>query len=105
MDISARRQIELEARSSSGSSLRAATALGFLLAVSQPATLPVLVLDRRVVLRETDGTAAEPMSLRITEADLFAQINRVYDDLLRKQVDLDFDARKILYRRLWNLYS
>jgi hypothetical protein len=104
MHLSDYRRAELEARGTSGSSLRA-TALGLLLAFSQPTMPLILIPQRRVVLGQTPGTAAEVMSLRITEADLFFQINRVYDDLLKLQEDLDRDAKQVLYGRLWDLYS
>lgn len=105
MHISDHRQAELEARSSFGSSLGVATALGVLLAFSQPATPPSLIAERRIILGGMSGTAGEVLSLVITETDLFTQIDRVYDDLLKGQVDLDFDAKQILYGRLWDLYS
>ncbi len=68
------RQAELEARSSSGSSLRTAATLGWLLAVSQLTVSPDhltgssgLVVWPRVVPGQTAGTAAEILSLRVAE--------------------------------------
>jgi len=66
------RQAELEARSTSGSSLRTAAALGWLLAASQltvsPGQLPEpVIVWPRILPGQTAGTAAEILSLRVVE--------------------------------------
>lgn len=106
MDIVEQQAAALQARSTSGlSSLGVTTALGLALALSQPTTLPTLVPERGELVGHTLGTSAEISALSITEADLFAEINRIYDDLLKAQVDLDLEAKRMLYGSLWDLYS
>lgn len=36
---------------------------------------------------------------------LIIQINRVYEELLKNQIELDPDAKKALYSNLWDLYT
>jgi hypothetical protein len=99
------RQVEFEARGTSGSALAKTTALSVLLLFSQPGPALAAVTERRFWRTGTIGTGAEILSLMITEADLFGQISRVYDELLRDQLELDLDVRRVLYGELWSLYS
>jgi hypothetical protein len=105
MVLSEHRKAELEAYSTAGSGVGKTIALSLLLLLSQPITWPIAITGRRFASGGTIGTAAEVFSLRITEADLFFQINRIYDDLLNNQVDLDPEAKRALYSNLWELYS
>ena len=106
MTITDQRQIEFQARGSSGSSWRATTALSIALIFAQYANgLHLDTAERRPSPTLIQGTAARAESLRITELDLFAQINRIFDGLLKTQVDLDSDARRALYENLWDLYA
>lgn len=70
------RQAELEARSTSGSSLRTAAALGWLLAASQLAVSPFrlpeperVIAWPRILPGQTAGTSAEILSLKVVEVD------------------------------------
>jgi len=105
-DESQRREAELEARGTIGATVRkATTALGLLFLVSQPSPSLAALPERRFLGTRTLGTGAEILCLKISEADLFFQINRIYDELHRGQVDLDADSRQTLYENLWSLYS
>jgi hypothetical protein len=105
MLLSEHRRAELEAYSTSGSAVGKTIALSLLLLFSQPTTWPTAITGRRFAPGGTIGTGAEVLSLRITEADLFLQINRIYDELLKNQIDLDLEAKRALYSNLWDLYS
>src|SRR5262245_11511273 len=97
-DQTHQRQAELEAVGTSGSALAKTTALALVLSLlGQTGSGLAASRVRRFVESETLGTSAEPWSLKITEADLFSQINRIYDRLLKEQQDLDIDTRRILY--------
>lgn len=105
-DQNQRRQVELDATSTSASTLARTTALAMLFLVSQPSAAALIVTaDRRFAGLRTIGSGAEILSLRITDADMFNQINRVYDELLTHQVDLDMDVKRTIYGQLWDLYS
>jgi hypothetical protein len=39
-----------------------------------------------------------------SETQLLGQIGRVYEELLRNQVELDSEAAEILYSNLWDMY-
>jgi len=56
-------------------------------------------------LVRTGGTVSQPISLQISELDIFNEINRLYDDLLRNQIELDPDSKHALYANLWDLYT
>ncbi len=114
------RQVALEVRGTSGSAfakgieptgtpgstLAKTTALAMLLlGLSQMGPAIAALPDRRYLGARTVGSGVEIRCLRVTEADLFSQLNRVYDHLLKEQVDLDVDVRRIVYGSLWDLYS
>jgi hypothetical protein len=105
MLLSEYRKAELEAYSTAGTGVGKTIALSLLLLLSQPTTWPAAITGRRFAPGGTIGTAAEVLSLRITEADLFFQISRIYDDLLKNQIDLDIEAKRALLSNLWDLYS
>lgn len=108
MTISEQKRRELEGRGTAGSSLVTVTALSLALTLGQYSVQAVPIVepeDGHVRLAGTGGTASQPLSLEFTELDVFKQINRVYDDLLRSQVELDADARSALYANLWDLYA
>src|SRR4051794_23262131 len=96
---------ELDANATAaGSSSLIATALTVALLVAQYSHLPISIEDSRMH-PGTSGTISQAISLEIGEIDLFRQINRVYDDLLRNQQDLDSDSKRALYANLWDLYT
>src|SRR5205823_6379785 len=96
----------IEATDTPGSSLATMTALAMLL-IGLNHTGPVIATmpDRRYLAAHTLGSEAEIRCLRVTEVDLFSQLNRVYDHLHKEQVDLDADIRRIVYGSLWDLYT
>jgi hypothetical protein len=97
---------ELDANATAaGSSSLIATALAVALLIAQYSHLPVLIEDGKTGNRGTSGTISHAISLEVSEIDLFRQINRVYDDLLKNQQDLDPDSKRALYANLWDLYT
>lgn len=105
MTILEQKKQELEARGTTGSTLIATTALSLALLLAQYSYSPVTVDDRNVKFALTEGTVSQPLSLRLSEMDLFDQINRLYDDMLKNQVELDADSKRALYKNLWDLYT
>jgi hypothetical protein len=39
------------------------------------------------------------------DLDVFEQLSRIYNELLKSQVELDPKAREALYSNLWELYT
>jgi hypothetical protein len=105
MTISHEKKQEFEALGTQGSTLIRTTALSVALALAQYSSPIVSVDHTRIEVRRTEGTISQPLSFQLDELDLFNQINRVYDDLLRNQVDLDSESKRALYANLWNLYT
>ena len=96
---------ELEARGTAGSTLVRTAALSLALLIAQH-SLPQRDVDSSGIrLTGTEGTVLQPMALQINELDVFSQVNRVYDDLLRNQVELDAESKHALYANLWDLYT
>jgi len=98
---------ELEAHGTAGATtVKTAAAIGLTLLLAQYSSL---IVDSREAVKlfsaGTQGTSFQVLSLRITELDLFGQLNRVYEEILTNQVDLDEDSKRILYSNLWNLYT
>lgn len=57
-------------------------------------------------LRHVDSTReSTQVSIRIGAAEIFSELNRVYDSLMRHSKDLDEDSHKLLYSNLWKLYD
>ena len=81
------------------------TALTAALLIAQFSHLPVPIEDTVTLSRGTSGTASQAVSLEVRDIDLFRQINRIYDDLLKNQQDLDPDSKRALYANLWDLYT
>lgn len=105
MTILNEKKQEFEARGTQGSALVRTTALSVAFALAQYSS-PVVPIDHtRIEVRRTEGTISQPLSFQLDELDLFNQINRVYDDLLRNQIDLDSDSKRALYVNLWDLYT
>nr|WP_281720291.1 hypothetical protein [Nitrosomonas nitrosa] len=89
-----------------GSAILATTALGVALVLAQYAAPRICEKPAGTIrLAGTEGTLARPHSLEINELDVFKQINRIYDNLLVNQVELDNDSKLALYSDLWDLYS
>lgn len=102
--ITDQRTIELAANQTAGSrSLIAATAF-LILAAQNSVNNPGEAMER-YENAHTQGTETQPRFLEMVEADVFSQINRIYDDILQNQVELDADAKRALYTDLWDLYA
>lgn len=96
----------LESSNTTGStSLAATTALTLTLLFAQYSSPSILLDSNQPKMRRTEGTITEPLSFRVSDLDLFSQINKVYDDLLASQVDLDASSKRALYENLWDLYT
>lgn len=105
MTILHEKKKEFEARGTQGSILIRTTALSIALALAQYSSPIVPVDHTRIEVRRTEGTISQPFSFQLDEFDLFNQINRVYDDLLRNQIELDSESKHALYTNLWDLYT
>jgi hypothetical protein len=102
MTISESKLSEIEVGNTSGSVLTT-TALSLMLLMANYG--PIQKPDEWIILSKTEGTVSEPLSLQISAGDVFSQLNRVYGDLLRDQVELDLESKKVLYANLWDLYT
>ena len=96
---------ELDARGTAGMLAVTTTALGLALLFAQYSVVPIDLQDKRIYLPGTQGTISRSLSLEISEMDLFNQVNKIYDELLKNQIDLDTDSKRALYGNLWNLYT
>jgi hypothetical protein len=96
---------ELDAHGTAGVTAVTITALGLILLFAQYSVVPIDLQDKRIYLPGTQGTISRPLSLEISEIDLFNQVNRIYDELLKNQIELDTDSKRALYGNLWNLYT
>ncbi len=96
---------ELEVHGTRGVTVVTSTALSLALLLAQYSFSPVEFDHNRIKLPGTQGTISQSLSLQITAMDLFSQINRVYDNLLKNQIDLDADSKRALYANLWDLYT
>ena len=106
MTISDTKRQELEARGTTGSSLLATTALVAALTLAQYTESHIYENPPSLIrLSGTEGTVTKSHSLEISEIDILKQINRIHDNLLANQVELDYDSKHALYSNLWNLYS
>ena len=106
MTISDTKRQELEARGTTGSSLLATTALVAAFTLAQYTESPIYENPPSLIrLSGTEGTVTKSHSLEISEIDILKQINRIHDNLLKNQVELDYDSKHALYSNLWDLYS
>lgn len=93
---------ELEVRGTS--TLLATTALSVALIIAQ--YTPSIEEERdNIQLAGTKGTFKNPFAAQLEEMDLFKQINRIYDHLLKDQIALDAVSKRALYSNLWDLYT
>ena len=105
MAISDSTYLGLEARGTAGSTIVKSAILSLALVLAQ---YPVSRFDSgegSVRLAGTEETLARSFTLQATEIELLLEMNRIYDDLLSNQVDLDIDAKRALYSNLWDLYA
>lgn len=98
--------LEAKSTSSGAVSVPMSTAFGLVaLLIAQFASQPIIENTTQYSHGGTTGTVLEPESLNASTLDLFVQINRVYDDLLNNQVELDSESKQALYENLWDLYG
>jgi hypothetical protein len=105
MAISDSTYLGFEARGTTGSTIMKSAALTLAIVLAQ---YPISRLDSgesSIRLAGTEETLARPLMLQTTEMDLLLEMNRVYNDLLGNQVDLDIDSKRVLYSNLWDLYT
>src|SRR4030095_791248 len=107
MSVLESKEQELDANATApGSSLIATTlTVALALLIAQYSHLPVPIEDGDTLYRATSGTVSEAISLEVRDIDLFRQINRIYDDLLRNQQDINPHSKRALYANLWDLYT
>lgn len=98
----------LEARQTNWQGTTMATVLGISLLVGQyqiekPSEEETLFRSSN---NASDGTFQTTKSEQtVSQLELFSSINRLYDQLLVDQTDLDGQAKEILYSNLWDLYE
>lgn len=82
------------------------TALGVYLTALQ-FNAPIAIKDYSVNVQQeiTSGTQDAPQQEKADMEDLLMAFNHVHEELLSHPVDLDHDAKKILYENLWELYE
>jgi hypothetical protein len=95
---------EFEAKETAGATVLPSAAFGLILLLGQYYSLPMEPLENWT-FANTAGTAWEPHTLEVSESDVFSQVHRVYEHLLREQVELDPVSKKALYANLWDLYT
>jgi hypothetical protein len=109
MAISDSTYLGLEARGTAGSSTVKSAMNSALLTLAVVLTqYPLPVSDSgesRVELGGTEETLARPFGLQATDFEVLQEMNRVYDELLKNQVELDIKAKRALYSNLWDLYT
>lgn len=81
------------------------TAISVALALAQNISTPIPPYNTRIQSNRTEGTASEPIFLQVNEVALFNQINRIYDELLKNQIDLDVESKRAIYANRRNLYT
>ena len=106
MTISDNERLKLEARGTTGSLFVTTAALALTLTLAQYSGSHICEKPPGSIrLAGTEGTVGKSYSMEIDEIDIFNQINRIHDNLLENQVELDYDSKHVLYSNLWNLYS
>jgi hypothetical protein len=105
MAISDSTYLGLEARGTAGSTIVKSAVLSLALVLSQ---YPLPRLDsgeNGVRLAGTEETCGVSFLLQASEMELLFEMNRIYDDLLKNQVELDVDSKRTLYSNLWDFYT
>jgi hypothetical protein len=105
MPISDSAYLGLEARGTAGSTIIQSAILTLAIALAQH---PVSRLDSgesTIRLVGTEESLTQSFLLQPTEMEWLLEMNRIYDDLLKNQVELDIEAKQALYSNLWDLYS
>jgi hypothetical protein len=77
-----------------------------ILAPQIPVDLEKHLISQPVEYRQVDDTQrTTAVSTEANELALFTQLSRVYNYLSTGQIELDSEARKILYSNLWSMYE
>lgn len=105
MPILEDRRDRLEVHATAGSTLIPKGAVSIALLIAQYSFNPIVVDSNYLKSFGTQATLSRCLSTEISYVDVFKQINRVYDDLLVNQVELDLDSKRVLYANLWDLYT
>jgi hypothetical protein len=105
MTVAEEKNEELDANATAGGSTFIAATLSLAMLLAQYSFSPVALSSSNITISGTSGTVSQAVSLQISELDLFKQINRIYDDLLKNQQELDADAKRALYGNMWDLYT
>lgn len=105
MAISDSTYLGLEARGTAGSTLVKSAVLTVALVLSQYPLPRLGSEENNIRLAGTEETCAVPDRLQARDVELAVEMNRIYDDLLRNQIELDIDSKQTLYSHLWDLYT
>lgn len=105
MPILEDRRDSLDAHATTGSTLLPKGAVSLALLLAQYSAYPIAMDANYLQSLRTHPTLSRVLSSDISYMDVFKQINRVYDDLLLNQVELDHDSKHLLYANLWDLYT
>jgi len=77
-----------------------------LLAIATASGPEQIFIAPHIDWQRTDGTVVfERRDRAISEADILRVLGRVHDMILSEAVELDPDARALLYDHLWDLYA
>lgn len=105
MPILEERRDRLDVHATGGSTLVPKKAVSIARLIAQYSFNPIVVDANFLESFATQATLSRGLSTNISYIDVFKQINRVYDDLLVNQVELDLDSKRVLYSNLWDLYT
>lgn len=105
MAISDSTYLGFEARGTAGSTIVKSAILSLALVLAQYPVSRFELGESSVRFAGTDETLAETFMFQATEMDLLLEMNRIYEDLFRNQVELDADSKRALYSNLWDLYA
>jgi hypothetical protein len=105
MTVTEAKIIEHDSYGTTGAAIVAVTALSASLLLAQYSRASKVFDPIHVNFDLTPGSDPGTQSAVITEVDIFSQINRVVDELLSNQVDLDVESKRALYQNLWELYT
>ncbi len=87
-------------------SLAAALTLALVPAYAQTSAVLVKARQQFVPYHHVDETShTTEIDLTAGHAQIFTQLNRIYDYLLTRRTELDKESHLILYSNLWKLYE
>ena len=85
----------------------AASAIGIVLICAQFQQPPVATDTSQVKLRrsEVEGSAPLQRLAGVSAAQFLAVFNKIHDEIVVNQIDLDADARALIFEARWDLYE